>query len=181
MRDCVRSSSSRWPQATYGGVKQLEIDERGKIGERLVVALLRKIGGRTVDYNENATDEDKHWDFICEGLRYEVKTATLGKDGITFQHESIYKTRLYDGLIFVDIAPNDIYISAFPKKGIVWKLLHSRKDSAFYKWDTHLRESRKWPVAQNRIETLEDFNRIFSEAESRIRELKSERKGDSEL
>lgn len=177
--DNARKEASPWDNALYGGIKELEIDARGRIGERIVVALLTA-AGRAVSHSD-ATSEDKHWDLMCDGLTYEVKGATLGKNGVTFQHENIYKTRLYDGLIFVDIAPNDIYITGHAKKSIVWGDLHHRKDSSFYKWDTHLRATRKHPVLQNRIGDLQDFVRIFTRLEAEIRAHKARGKAREEL
>ena len=162
------ANPSGWEGGDFAAAKLVEIDNRGDIGERIVVKMLRALG-RKVSYHPGATSEDKGWDLICDDFSYEIKTATLGKDKITFQHENIYKTRLYDGLIFVDIAPSDIYVSCHDKRKIDWRAIHRRKDSAFYKWDTHLRETRKFPVLQNRIETLSDFQRIFEKTEAEIR------------
>lgn len=160
-----------WEGSPFEGFNRLEIDQRGAAGEEVVVMLLEAVK-REVNYNKNATDEDKHWDFMCDGLKYEVKTAMLGKNGVTFQHENIFRTRQYDGLIFVDIAPSDIYISCWAKRDIPWKELHQRKDGSYYKWDTHLRETRKFPVIQNRVRSLGDFRRLFEEMERAIRARK---------
>jgi len=165
------ANPSGWEGGDFAAAKLVEIDNRGDIGERIVVKMLRALG-RDVSYQPGATSEDKGWDLICDDFSFEIKTATLGKDGVTFQHENIYKTRTYDGLIFVDIAPNDIYVSCFDKRAIDWRAIHRRKDSAFYKWDTHLKATRKFPVLQNRIDSLADFQRIFEKAEAEIRASK---------
>lgn len=166
--EVTKANPSSWAGSDFAGVKLVEIDNRGDIGELIVVKMLRALG-RDVSYNPGATSEDKNWDLICDDFFYEVKTATLGKDEITFQHENIYKTRQYDGLIFVDIAPNDLYVSCFDKRSIDWRSLHHRKDSVFYKWDTHLKETRKNPVLQNRITQLSDFQEKFENMENKIK------------
>lgn len=170
-----------WDGSLYESVRKLQIDARGSVGERLVVTMLKELD-HNVHYHEATTDDDKDWDFICNDLAYEVKTATLGSDGVTFQHENVYKSsRKYDGLILVDIAPNQIFMSIYPKNKIPFKELHFRKDSGFYKFDTHLRETRKNYIGDNVIETLEDFDAIFSKAEREIRNIKSQQKKRDEL
>nr|MCA8835658.1 hypothetical protein [Pseudomonadota bacterium] len=129
-------SVSQWANSLYGPITKFQIDARGKLGVALIASFLTDLG-RTVVHNE--TDNLKDWNLSCDGIKYEIKTATLGKDGSSFQHESIYQTRIYDGLIFVDIAPSAIYISIYAKADIQWDKIHLRKDSAFYKWDTNIK------------------------------------------
>ena len=169
-----------WTGSPLERLMSVEIDTRGTVGELLVVNLLTA-GGRKPVYNENKTDPEKHWDFMCDGLTYEVKTASLGKDGKTFQHENIFRTRQYDGLVFVDIAPAEIYISMWAKSAIEWRKVHPRKDSPFFKWDTSLTaESRlksgkkpnKWCVRHNAVHTVAEFMRRFAEMEGIIRAKK---------
>lgn len=172
IQEAASAEDSQWTGSIYEGIKLVEIDKRGDVGELVVVRMLEALG-RTVFYSHGTTSDEKHWDFMCDDLSYEVKAATLGKDKITFQHENIHKTRQYDGLIFVDIAPADIYITCYDKKSIDWGSLHRRKDSTAYKWDTYLKETRKHPVIKNRIETLSDFQKSFNAMEKRIRTGKS--------
>lgn len=169
-------AKTEWDGSPLADFMRVEIDTRGSVGELLVVKLLES-GGRAVVYNQDATAEEKHWDFMCDNLTYEVKTASVGKDGKTFQHENIFKTRLYDGLVLVDIAPDEIYMSLWPKAAIPWKELHSRKDSSFFKWDTSLsNEARlraggkpnKWCVRQNAVHTVADFMRRWEKMEDII-------------
>ena len=169
-----------WEESPLAKLTRVEIDTRGTVGELLVVNLL-KTGGRKPDYNENKTDSEKHWDFMCDDLTYEVKTASLGKGGDTFQHENIFKTRLYDGLIFVDIAPNNIYISMWVKADIKWNKLHTRKDGAYYKWDTSLTsittinrggKRRQFCVRENLVSTVKEFLSRFEEFEEKIKAKK---------
>ena len=171
-----KPAKTMWDDTPLADFGRVEIDTRGSVGELLVVKLL-EAGGRAPVYNQDATDAEKHWDFMCDGLSYEVKTASLGKAGRTFQHENIYKGRKYDGLIFVDIAPEDIYISMWAKSEIKWKELHFRHHGGFYKWDTSLtslasmrrgRKMNKWCVRKNAVRTVADFMRRYAEMERRI-------------
>lgn len=175
-----KSAVAQWAGSPLADFVRVEIDSRGTVGELLVVNLL-EAGGREPVHNENKTDSAKHWDFMCDGLTYEVKTASLGRDGGTFQHESIFKTRQYDGLIFVDIAPDDIYISMWVKAEIKWRELHSRKDGAYYKWDTTLTspatierggKRRKFCVRDAAARDIADFMSRFADFERRIRAKK---------
>ena len=174
-----KPAKTAWAGSPLAELMRMEIDSRGSAGELLVVKLLKE-SGREVVYNQDKTAEDKHWDFMCGGFRYEVKTATVGKDGKTFQHENVFRTRQYDGLIFVDIAPREIYISMWAKAAIRWRDVHSRKDSPFYKWDTSLTaDSRyargkrnKWCVRDNAVRAVAEFMSRFEEMEGVIRAKK---------
>jgi len=174
-----------------------EIDTRGTAGELLVVKLL-EAGGRKPDYQKDTTHTDKDWDFMCNGLRYEVKAARIGTTTRKFQHENIYKTRHYDGIILVDIAPNEIYISCWAKVDIPFDketergghapkgaqrsyTLHRRKDSSFYKWDTgitsdrHIKQGKrvKFCVRDHAVRSVKDFMKEFKKMEARIRATRS--------
>ena len=148
-------------------MRQLQIDRRGYVGEHMVVALLQA-SGRKVVYTEGEMADDKTWDVIADGLRYEIKTATIGANSENFQHENIYDEHSWDGIIFVDIAPAEIYISCWAAHEINWDELHLRKNEAFYKWDTSLKSSHKFCVAGNRVRTLDDFERVFRPMEKFI-------------
>ncbi len=156
---------SLWVGSPYGAIRNFQIDARGKLGVALIEEILKDLG-RTVFRNE--TDNLKDWNLSCDGIKYEIKTATLGKKGSKFQHESIYKTRDYDGLIFVDIAPSAIYISIYAKADIQWDKIHLRKDSDFYKWDTNIKPTCKNCIANNIVTTSADFDVLFRDAESKI-------------
>ncbi len=98
----------------------------------------------------------KHWDIKTDDITIEVKTATLGRTNATFQHENIEKDRNYDVLVFVDIAPNDVYLSWFTKCDVQWKSLHRRANSNFYKWDIRLNK-----VIDNRVSCIEDIRKGY--------------------
>ena len=182
VRKCIDeladNAPAQWEGHLYGGVKLIEIDNRGDVGELIVVNMLKALGREDVSYSKGTTHEEKDWDFMCGEYSYEVKTATLGKDGITFQHEGIEKTRQYDGLIFVDIAPDEIFISGYCKKDIPWYELHRRANSTAYKWNTNIKETRKHCVKQNKVVELLDFAKIFERLETRIRNSQTKNVSD---
>ncbi len=158
---------SQWGNSLYGAIRNFQIDARGKVGVAIIADLLTDLG-RTISHNKSRGDDLKDWNLSCNGIKYEIKTATLGKDGSKFQHESIYKTRDYDALIFVDISPSAIYISIYAKADIKWDKIHSRKDSDFYKWDTSIKYTQKHYIGSNIVKTSADFDVLFRNAESRI-------------
>ena len=161
----------QWAGSPYADLHALEIDQRGNAGERFVALMLEEMG-REVDYQPDTTHAEKDWDLMCDGLRHEVKTATLGKEGATFQHENIDRARHYDGLILADFAPEEVYISCWAKCAIEWGKLHRRADGSFYKWDTRLAANPdrcRFPVNGNLVRTLDDFRVRFEAMEKIIR------------
>ena len=79
-------------------------------------------------------DNGKVYDMLIGGKKIEIKTARLGEHG-SFQHESLRNTGESDFWVFVDIAPNDIYITVLKdfdlssnnKHPILGKKPHLRK------------------------------------------------------
>ncbi len=163
---------SLWINSLYRAIRIFQIDARGKLGVALIAELLTDLG-HTINYNQSRGADLKDWNLSCNSIKYAIKTATLGKDGSSFQHETIYETRDYDALIFVDIAPNAIYISINAKADIQWNRIHLRKESAFYKWDTNIKATRKNCIASNIVRTSADFDVLFRNAESRILSLRT--------
>lgn len=166
------TAKTEWRGTPFEDFGKLEIDTRGAVGEFLVANLLES-AGRDVNYRPAHIEETEQWDLFCDGFGYEIKTAMLGKGGRTFQHEHIHKDRDYDGMIFVDIAPDAIYISCWAKCEIPWNKLHLRNHQSYYKWDTSLTAPSKstrnqWCVRHNKILTVADFICRFEKMEKAI-------------
>ena len=141
----------------------LQADSRGQMGEDFVSRALQ-MNGHSVKHTQSTDPQNKQWDLVVDDKHcWEVKTATMGRKSANFQHENIYKERRYHGIIFVDIAPDDLYVSFVPKHEIDWKTLHRRKDSNFYKWDFS-----RTKIKNARMETLADFARGYAAAAARI-------------
>jgi len=147
IRATLRERKDRhgWDDGLFADILKLSIDQRGKVGEQLIEAALRKAGVPEVTRAGKLDRTHKHWDIRTAHMDIEVKTATLGRNINTFQHESIEKDRQYHALVLLDIAPNDIYLTWLAKDGIDWRSLHRRANSNFYKLDLKLPEleSRK--------------------------------------
>lgn len=152
-----------WDGGIYESILSLSIDERGQLGEELCVEILRE-KGCNVEYDPNVTAETKGYDLMSNGIKIEVKLATLGKSTASFQHESLYPQRDFEGLILIDVAPNDIYLSCIAKKDIKWKELHHRKNSGYYKMDKRLKD-----ILDKKIKTIDDFYKSYLKMVSNIK------------
>lgn len=142
-----------WEHSPYRDIVKLQRNNVGNVGENLInnicrasnisidstSAKIRRIGGG-------------FYDCIIMGIPIEIKTAHLGSSSPSFQHELgeiPWKGSKY--MIFVDIAPNCIYITIFknfdeetykgkiklthfPTKTITW-----RKSKGAFKLDTSIK------------------------------------------
>lgn len=159
-----------WSVGKFRAIRELPADLRGEFGEKFIVKLLTQIG-KEVIHSQTTDASEKHWDLIEGGITLEVKTATLGTSTSSFQHENLEKERRCDGIIFVDIAPNDLYITCQPKYTINWSALHRRRTGISYKWDFSLKK-----VQQNKVQSLADFTRIYTTMITQIKEYKQKKK-----
>ena len=157
---------SEWDGSIFEPIWELEIDERGAIGESIVASVLTE-SGCDIDYEPNKTGHGKDYDLISNGIKIEIKTACMGKHKSTFQHENINKNSHWDGIILFDIAPNKIYLVCETHSQVPWDDLHRRKDSIYYKWDIsrNFHENNK-----NEIKSTSDFFAKYKKMEESIRE-----------
>ncbi len=141
----------------YYKLKLLSIDARGSFGQRFLVNAFKQNGFKS--YNDK--DQNKDWDIKLKNYRIELKTATLDVNN-KFQHEGIHKTDNYDLLVFLDIAPNQIFLKGMLYNEIDFEKLHLRgggrktATGTGYKYDYNLKEHLK---EKNEIVILEDFRR----------------------
>ena len=159
---------SEWDGSIFEPIWELEIDERGAIGESIVASVLTE-NGCDVEYEPNKTGHGKDYDLISNGIKIEIKTACMGRNKATFQHENINKNSHWDGIILFDIAPNKIYLICKTHSEVPWNDLHRRKDSIYYKWDIskNFHEENK-----NEIKSTSDFFAIYGKMEESIRKQK---------
>ncbi|MGR3913831.1 MAG: hypothetical protein OD918_04795 [Gammaproteobacteria bacterium] len=158
-----REDKHGWDRGLFANILLVSADQRGEIGERLIERLLKKAGVPGVTRAGKVDRTKKHWDIRTDDMDIEVKTATLGRNINTFQHESIEKDRDYTAMIFVDIAPGEIYITCTAKKNIDWNSLHRRANSIFYKWDMTLKD-----VARNRVSTISNFSAAYERLKKEV-------------
>lgn len=165
----VPPAPSKWDGSIFEPIWELEIDERGAMGELIVASVLTE-SGCDVDYEPNKTGHGKDYDLISNGIKIEIKTACMGKNKPTFQHENINKNSHWDGIILFDIAPDKIYLICKTHKEVPWNDLHRRKDSIYYKWDIHKSFHEK---NQNEIKSTSDFFAKYSKMEESIKRKKN--------
>ncbi len=158
-----RKDKHGWDSGSFAKIIELSADQRGEIGERLLEHLLKEAGVSGVTRAGKVDRTEKHWDIRTDDMDIEVKTATLGRNTDTFQHESIEKDRNYQAIVFIDIAPNEIYITWTAKKNITWRNLHRRANSTAYKWDTRLKE-----LQGNKATTINDIKTAYTKLLSEI-------------
>lgn len=90
-----------WNDSLYEDMKFLMIDERGQVGEEITVDILKNFKC-DVDYDPSKTTEVKGWDLISNGLKIEVKLATITVGSGQFQHENLHSQRDFHEVIRLD-------------------------------------------------------------------------------
>ncbi len=113
------------PNSKYAEIKNMSNDDTGEIGEMLLNYVFKNHEYNVI-YEKSQTSLDKDWDIEINGYKIEVKTATIGNNANTFQHEKLYKQKTYDILILIDITSDKIYCTMGYKKNIKWENLHQR-------------------------------------------------------
>ena len=161
-----RKDKHGWDDAFFGKIIFLAPDQRGEIGEKLLEQALNLVGVKGVTREGALNRTEKHWDIRTEDMDIEVKTATLGRNNNTFQHENLEKDRQYDAVAFVDIGPNEIYLTWKAKKNLPFKTMHRRAAAQAYKEDMTLSK-----VKHNKIETLDDILRGYNALKLELKEM----------
>lgn len=154
-----------WNDSLYEDIQFLTIDERGQLGEEITVEILKDFKCK-IDYDASITEAVKGWDFVSNGLKIEVKFATITIGTGLFQHENLHVQRDFDGILFIDVAPNEIYLTAVCKKDIIWKKLH-RRPNGDYKCDftiKHIKDNSIPKFKKHKtglIKSSQDFFNIY--------------------
>ena len=84
----------------------LSIDQRGRVGEHFFCNIFNELN-LLDSYVDNAHGD---WDLEADGFKIEIKTASLDVND-KFQHEGVKSNKLWDVVAFLDITPNDFYIT----------------------------------------------------------------------
>lgn len=159
----------KWKDAKFLQQRKIQIDKRGSIGERFYALALARLYPRRFEYKDG---DQGDWDLKIGDIKLEIKTSSLDVND-KFQNEGLKKDGDYDGILFLGIAPNDIYMYCIKVKNIdfdnqridhngVQVNLHNRgKDAsdqratgAGYKCDLR-------PSQMRRIYTLADIKEEF--------------------
>ena len=167
-----------WEDGKFNIFRTLPIDNKGDIGEDFIVWLLEQTGRKAI-CTRRTDPTMKHWDIKVEddNITLEVKTATLGYNSLTFQHEGFEPNRNCDGIVLLDIAPDNIYISCICKWTMQWKKTHHRRTGIQHKHDTKLRELKE---EGHEISTIDDFERHYNAMVEAVHAYKIKRAGKPE-
>lgn len=148
-----------WLESKWKNICELENDDVGKVGEEIINELFIKSSIKSsIDgiKNKNLGIDGK-----INGKTVEIKTARLGSNNETFQHELGETPWKANFILFLDIAPLEMYITIFPNfpedfykksgcdsslkcepyfptKSITW-----RKQKGAFKLDTTLKINKK--------------------------------------
>jgi hypothetical protein len=161
-----------WLNSLYGKIQFIPLDDKGDVGEEITYDIL-KSKGCEVEYAKGFTEATKGWDVKSNGIKIEVKLATITIGSGGFQHENLEAQRDYDAILFIDVAPNEVFLTAVKKKDIIWKDLH-RRVNGVYKCDFTIKNIKDCKIAKfsayktGLIETDEDFYNIYKYLETPI-------------
>jgi hypothetical protein len=109
--DSVANMTDIWKNSVFKELAHAKPDITGKFGERLLNDLLKKYGFLVKwDEDKNTASSDGTYDLKVNEERIEVKTSFENKNG-GWQHENIYKERVWDKLALVDVEPYAIFIT----------------------------------------------------------------------
>ena len=129
-RIIVEDSPERWKNSKFLNQRKISIDKRGSVGERFFAETLLKLYPRRIEYNDG---DQGDWDLKINKIKFEIKTSSLDKYD-KFQNEGLKKDGDYDGVLFLGIAPNDLYIKFVKKSDIDFDNLRLHSDTG----ETHL-------------------------------------------
>ena len=149
LQEISREANGKWTGSKFELIRQIQIDKRGSFGERFFHRILFHIYNRRiiVEYKDGDPGD---WDLSVNGIRFEIKTSSLDINN-KFQNENIKDHGMYDGILFLCIAPNQLYIKFTKKEDIPFDKLHDRRrgtannikqkvTGAGYKWDFKINE-----------------------------------------
>ena len=177
-----------WENSNWCHIADLENDDVGKAGERIIAEFCKR-GNIPSEIDGLKTKElgGGVGDGMINGKTVEIKTARLGSNNSSFQHELGECPWVADYMIFLDIAPEKMYLTIFknfteefykssgcdsslkcvpyfPTKSICW-----RKQKGAFKLDTTVAINKKSEFtftldtdASNWVEMTEYINSIIN-------------------
>tara|TARA_E500000178_G_C16981151_1_gene735857 strand:- start:848 stop:1660 length:813 start_codon:yes stop_codon:yes gene_type:complete len=104
-----------WNNSKWKNISELENDDVGKVGEEIINDFCKKSGIYSkIDGIKTKEVGGGIGDGTIKGETVEIKTARLGSDESSFQHELGEVPWKAKYMIFFDIAPEKMYITIFP-------------------------------------------------------------------
>jgi hypothetical protein len=134
----LKEAQNEWlePNSKYREHRKLQLVKKGSFGERFFSQTLNQIyyGKLNIEYKSNEHDD---WDLEFNGKKFEIKTSSIDVNK-KFQNEGLKSDGNYDGVLFLGVTPNDLYIKFVRKENIPFDKLHNRGKRGTgrgYKWD----------------------------------------------
>jgi hypothetical protein len=166
-----------WHESKWENISKLENDDVGKVGEEIINHFCEKANIISdIDGSKTKQVGGGIGDGKIKGKTCEIKTARLGSSGDSFQHELGEVPWKAEYMLFLDIAPKEMYITIFknftetfykksgtdsknkcepyfPTKSITW-----RKQKGAFKLDTSININKKNEYTFKIDESSVDFN-----------------------
>ncbi|MBW7954310.1 hypothetical protein H3C61_00655 [Candidatus Gracilibacteria bacterium] len=160
LKQVLKEAQSEWLDldSKYREYRNLQIDKRGSFGERFFSQTLSQIYFRRLKIEYNDGDQGD-WDLKFNNVKFEIKTSSIDVNK-KFQNEGLKKDGDYDGVLFLGITPNELYIKFIKKDEINFEKLHNRGERGTgrgYKWDLKKDEMIK-------VSKLEDIKNEFEKS-----------------
>lgn len=151
-----------WGDSKWKNISELENDDVGGVGEEIINTICQEAKvNSAIDGTKTKQVGGGIGDGTIKGKSCEIKTARLGSSGNSFQHELGEVPWKADFMVFLDIAPQKMYITIFknfteefykksgldssikcdpyfPTKSITW-----RKQKGAFKLDTSININEK--------------------------------------
>jgi hypothetical protein len=103
-----------WDNSIYKYITTLEINNIGNVGEMLIQKICKECKiYSSIDGLKSKKIGGGNGDGIIKNKTVEIKTARIGSLSQTFQHELGEKPWKSEYMIFIDIGPNDVYVTIF--------------------------------------------------------------------
>lgn len=104
-----------WENSKWSHIAELENDDVGKAGEKIIHQFcIHANVPADIDGLKTKEQGGGRGDGIINDKTVEIKTARLSSSGSSFQHELGENPWTADFMIFLDIAPEKMYITIFP-------------------------------------------------------------------
>ena len=119
--DCIEKQKSKelkidlWSNSIFKHINSLESNNVGEVGESLLESLCRSTGiGSEIDGTKTKQKGGGSGDGLIKGKNIEIKTARVGCNNKSFQHELGEYPWKSDYMVFIDFSPDSIYLTIFP-------------------------------------------------------------------
>ena len=183
----IKQKRDIWCDSKWRKISELENDDVGGVGEEIIHSSCEKAGiDCDIDGKKTKKIGGGIGDGLINGKSCEIKTARLGSSGSSFQHELGEVPWHADFMIFLDIAPDKMYLTifqnfteefykksgtdgskcepCFPTKSITW-----RKQKGAFKLDTTIKINEKNDYTFVIDETTIDYSKFRTFVDSIIK------------